>query len=99
MKSLWVIGGAIAGRKAFGFPGALLGAGLGYGLAAILDILRRLEVVERATEGVSVGHAAERYPEETIIDAMLQAEDEETQVGEEMEDLFSEVSGKKKRLH
>jgi hypothetical protein len=99
MKSLWVFGGAIVGRKAFGLPGAVLGGGLGYGLAAILDILRRLEAVERSTEAVSVGHAAERYPEETILDAMLQVEDEEASRGDEMEDIFVEVSGKKKRLH
>jgi hypothetical protein len=55
--------------------------------------------VERATQEVSVGHTAERYPEETIIDAMQQVENEEASRGEDMEDIFSEVSGQKKRLH
>lgn len=75
------------------------GGGLGYGLAALPEILRRLEAVERATQEVSVGHTAERYPEETIIDAMQQVENEEASRGEDMEDIFSEVSGQKKRLH
>jgi hypothetical protein len=99
MRFLWIIGGALAGGKVFGFPGAVLGGGLGYGLAALPEILRRLEAVERATQEVSVGHTAERYPEETIIDAMQQVENEEASRGEDMEDIFSEVSGQKKRLH
>lgn len=103
MKSLWIIGGAIAGRKAFGLPGAVLGAGLGYGLAALPEILRRLVALERAAQ-TAAGPAAteraeERYPEETIIDAMQRAEMEAAAEGEEMEDIFSEVTGKKKQLH
>lgn len=102
MRFLWIIGGALAGGKVLGFPGAVLGGGLGYGLAALPEILRRLEAVEKAQE-VSVtaatGRTAERYPEETIIDAMQQVENEEASRGEEMEDIFSEVSGRKKRLH
>jgi len=103
MRFLWIVGGAIAGGKALGFPGAVLGGGLGYGLAALPEILRRLEVVERATRMPGASAAAERtsdrYPEESIIDAMRQAEDEESAGAEEMEDLFDEVSGKKKQLH
>jgi hypothetical protein len=103
MKWLWVVGGAIAGGKAFGFPGAVLGGGIGCGLAALPEILRRLEKVERAAQkaggSAAAERTAERYPEETIIDAMRQAEDDGASGREELEDIFSEVSGKKKQLH
>jgi hypothetical protein len=103
MRSLWIVGGAIAGGKVFGLPGTVLGGGLGYVLSALPEILRRLEAVERAVRQVGgpdvAERATERYPEERVIDAMQQAENEEVARGEEMEDIFSEVSGKKKRLH
>lgn len=101
MKTLWIMGGVIAGGRALGFPGALLGGGLGYCLAAVAELrqgLRRLETdLGRQSLPASAEEIrAERYPEETIIDAMQQAEAEEA----EMEDIFAEVSGtKKKRLH
>ena len=105
MKTLWIIGGAIAGGRGLGLAGAVLGGGLGYCLAAVAEIrqgLRRLEI-DRQRESLppsAEGSRAERYPEETILDAMLQAEAEEASQGTEMEDIFGEVSGtKKKQLH
>lgn len=103
MRTLWILGGALVGRKAFGPAGAVLGGGLAYGLSILSDILRRverLERLERTTQRApSPGPAAERYPEEAIIDAMQLAEEDEAARGEEVDDLFNEVSGRKKRLH
>lgn len=76
MKAMWIIGGATAGGVSLGVPGVLLGAGIGYLLAARSE--RR-----REQTGPEAGTGA-RYPEEAIIDAMQQEQAEDA----ELEDRY-----------
>lgn len=93
MKALWIIGGAAVGRRAFGTPGLLLGAGLGYGLAVLFEPGSRVEKESSPQrEGVRVEHES-RYPEEAVIESMAEAESDPDALGAEMEEIFHQVSG------
>lgn len=50
MTFLLLVIGALFGAIALGFPGFVLGAGLGYGIALQLEMRQRLERLERTME-------------------------------------------------
>lgn len=105
--------GAVFGAVALGFPGFVLGAGLGYGLALLLELRQRLDRLERTMEARRrriaaelASHspppsppsppppfaAAERYPEEAMVDALRESGDDPRSAGSEMEDVFRQVA-------
>jgi hypothetical protein len=103
MTFLLVVIGSLFGAVALGFPGFVLGAGLGYGIALLLELRQRLDRLERTMQArrrrIAAEAAAlkaspplperERYPEEDIIHALQ--EDDRRDSGAEIEDLLEQV--------
>lgn len=98
---IWLaIGGALLGARAMRLPGMVLGAGVGWGVAALLDLRNRLERLEKPSSlsgARTVPPLAEqapifrgeRYPEMAVIDELRGSE------GKELADLYDEVSGRR----
>jgi hypothetical protein len=86
MKGLLAVIGASAGAWRRGLGGAVLGAGVGWALGALL--------APRSSARLPEEEHYRRYPEEEILDALREAEDEPEVEGAEMDDLYREVSGK-----
>lgn len=107
MTFLLLVIGALFGAVALGFPGFVLGAGLGYGIALLLELRQRLERLERTMEArrrrIAAEAAAlqasthplppekERYPEEPLVDALRQRDDDRDAAGAEIDDLLHQV--------
>lgn len=105
MTFLLLVIGALFGAIALGFPGFVLGAGLGYGIALQLEMRQRLERLERTMEArrrrIAAEAAAlqassqpplpqkERYPEEPLLDP-LRGDDRDA-AGAEIDDLLNQV--------
>jgi hypothetical protein len=89
MKGLLMLFGAAAGVWRRGLAGAVLGAGVGWAIGALLMPFRSVDEVATAEEE----HYA-RYPEEEMIDALQEAGDEPAVEGAELDDLYREVSVK-----
>lgn len=85
MKGMLALIGAATGAWRRGLGGALLGAGVGWALGALLTPVRCGAAAEE--------HYA-RYPEEEIVDALREAGDEPAAEGAEMDDLYRAVAGK-----
>jgi hypothetical protein len=86
MKRLLTIIGATAGAWRRGLGGAVLGAGVGWALGALLSAR------EHSVPLIEEEHYR-RYPEEEIVDALREAGGEPEVEGEEMDDLYREVAG------
>jgi hypothetical protein len=87
MKGLLAVIGASAGAWRRGLGGAVLGAGVGWALGALLAPRRRSVPLPEEEH-------YRRYPEEEIVDALREAGDEPEAEGAEMDDLYREVAGK-----
>jgi hypothetical protein len=89
MKRILIVLGAAAGAWRRGLGGAVLGAGVGWVIGALLTPLRSAAAEATAKEEHYV-----RYPEEEIVDALQEAGDEPAAEGAELDDLYREVSVK-----
>jgi hypothetical protein len=87
MKGLLAVIGAAAGAWRRGLGGAVLGAGVGWALGALLAPRPSVRLPEE--------EHYRRYPEEEIVDALREAGDEPEAEGAEMDDLYREVAGKR----
>ncbi|MBE0595766.1 MAG: hypothetical protein IH614_00690 [Desulfuromonadales bacterium] len=101
MRWLPITLGALFGAKALRLPGMVLGAGLGWSLALLLETQERLTRLEEASGGQLAepplfpyeGEIPEdRYPETAVIDALREGDP-----SAEMATFFDEVSGRGKR--
>lgn len=89
MKGCLMLLGAAVGGWRRGLGGALVGAGIGWALATLLSPARSEELSTTAEEDHYL-----RYPEEEMVDALQEAEDEPAAEGAELDDLYREVTGK-----
>jgi hypothetical protein len=88
MKGYLTLAGALAGGLAKGWKGAALGAGVGFGLGTLLEQSRE----SRERGGAEIAWVGACHPEESILEAMREAEDSSAE-GEEMESFYREVVG------
>jgi hypothetical protein len=88
MRGILMLIGAAAGAWRRGLGGAVLGAGVGWALGALLTPARAV-----AAEAAAEEHYL-RYPEEEIVDALQGAGDEPAAEGAELDDLYREVTGR-----
>lgn len=101
MRWLPITVGALCGARALRLPGLVLGAGLGWSLALLLETRERLDRLEQAAFGSPAeppllpfeeAVPAERYPEMAVIDALREGDP-----SAEMATFFDEVSGGRRR--
>jgi len=90
MKSYLILLGATYGGWRRGWAGAVLGAGAGWVVGSLLRPVRSRAGDTRAAEEHYL-----RYPEEEMVDALQDAEDEPAAEGAELDDLYREVTGGK----
>lgn len=84
--------GATLGGWRRGLAGAALGAGVGWAIGSLLRPVRSGVAATRAEEEEK--HYL-RYPEEELIDALRETEDEPAAEGAESDDLYRQVTGGK----
>lgn len=89
MKGCLIFLGVVAGGWRRGLGGALMGAGIGWAVGALLTPRR----FRNAATAAGADHYI-RYPEEEMVDALQEAEDEPAVEGAELDDLYREVTGK-----
>lgn len=92
MRGVLALIGAATGAWRRGLGGAVLGAGVGWALGALLTPIRCGAAA--TAEAEEEEHYA-RYPEEEIVDALREAGEEPAAEGAELDDLYRAVAGKR----
>jgi hypothetical protein len=86
MRGIAMVVGGIVGGRLFGWRGALLGAGVGWGFS-------RLLLEEESPKGRAEPDPGERYPEEEMVAALSEAEGDEATLAAELDSLYRGAGG------